>query len=85
VSTYAPMAKRTAGKAKKNGKRRTMDPAEGGKALVAKRGPEYMAELGRRSAAKRDPEHYRRMAAASAIARRRIMDAGKAALARGAK
>lgn len=62
--------------------RRTLDPSEGGNALVEQRGREYMSELGRKSAANRDPEHYRRMAAASAIARRRLMDAGRAALAK---
>lgn len=67
-------------KAKPKKKRTPPNPGLGGKALVAQRGPEYMAELGRKSAKSRGPEHYRKMTEAAAAARKRIMDAGRAAL-----
>lgn len=69
-------------KAKQGFKGTPGDQSTAGKALVAKRGPEYMAELGRRSAAKRDPDQYARMARASAKTRREIYAAGREAIAR---
>lgn len=74
-----PQNKRTENPARPRG---ILNPSQGGKALFNQRGTEYMAELGRKSAATRTPEHYAKMAAASAIVRRRIYAAGKAALAK---
>jgi hypothetical protein len=64
----------------KKGKRRTLDPSEGGRAVVKKLGREHMVALAKKAAAKRDPDYYSRLGRASAAARRRLIEAGRAAL-----